>query len=127
MEIEIKRTDFSPLSTIGEMYIDGKFFCYTLEDKVRDVKIKGITAIPAGEYRVVINISNRFKVLMPLILDVPNFDGVRIHNGNTDKDTDGCILVGKTKGKDFIGSSRTAFAELMKLLKNEKTIKLTIT
>ncbi len=126
MEIEIKRTDFSPLSTIGEMYINGKFFCYTLEDKVRDVKIKGITAIPAGEYGVILTVSARFGVLMPLLLNVKGFDGVRIHNGNTDKDTEGCILVGKTKGKDFIGSSRTAFTELMKLLKKEKTIKLTI-
>lgn len=126
MEIVVKRTDFTLLSTIGEMYIDGKFFCYTLEDKVRDVKIKGITAIPTGEYGVILTVSARFGVLMPLLLNVKGFEGVRIHNGNTDKDTEGCILVGKTKGKDFIGSSRTAFTELMKLLKNEKTIKLTI-
>ena len=126
MEIEVKRTTFTDNSTIGEMYLNGRFFCYTLEDKVRDVKIDNETAIPTGEYGVIINMSNRFKRLMPLILNVKNFTGVRIHNGNSKKDTSGCILVGKTKGVDFIGDSVKAFNELMVILKNEKTIKLTI-
>lgn len=126
MEIVVKRMTFTDNSTIGEMFIDGKFFCYTLEDKVRDVKIKTITAIPYGEYEVKITMSNRFKKLMPLLLNVPNFEGVRIHAGNDSTHTEGCILVGNTKGKDFIGESVVAFNELMNKLKNEKSIKIKI-
>jgi hypothetical protein len=112
MDIQVVRKEFSGQSTIGEMSLDGAFECYTLEDVVRPVKIKGITAIPAGSYEVVVNFSERFQRLLPLLLNVPNYDGVRIHPGNTDRDTEGCILVGKTKKTDFIGSSRAAFATL---------------
>ena len=99
-------------STIGELHLDGQFECYTLEDCVRPVKIKGMTAIPAGSYEVVINFSERFQRLLPLLLNVPNFDGVRIHAGNTAADTEGCLLVGETQSADFIGKSRAAFDAL---------------
>jgi len=98
MKIEVKRIHRTEKSTIGEMYVDGVFQCYTLEDKEREVKIKSETAIPKGTYDVIINMSNRFKKEMPLLLKVPNFEGVRIHSGNTNHDTEGCILVGKTRG-----------------------------
>ena len=127
MKIEIKRLIKTENSTIGELTIDGKFECYTLEDKERDVKIKGETAIPKGTYKVIINQSNRFKKLLPLLLSVPNFEGVRIHPGNTNHDTEGCILVGRTKSKDFIGQSRKAFESLFAKMKVAKEITLIIT
>jgi hypothetical protein len=127
MVIKIKRLHKTDNSTIGELTIDGKFECYTLEDKERDVKIKCETAIPKGTYKVIINQSNRFKKLLPLLLDVPNFEGVRIHPGNTNHDTEGCILVGRTRSKDFIGQSRKAFATLFAKMKEAKEITLIIT
>jgi hypothetical protein len=124
MQIQVIRQTLSAKSTIGEMHIDGQFECFTLEDLVRPVKIKGVTAIPAGTYEVVVNFSARFQRLLPLLLNVPNFDGVRIHAGNTDADTEGCILVGQTKSPDFIGKSRLAFdavfAKIQAAAANEK-------
>ncbi len=124
MELILKRTDFTDESTIGELSINGAFECYTLEDKVRPVKVKGVTAIPAGDYEVVITFSERFKRPLPLLLNVPNFDGIRIHAGNSAKDTDGCILVGKTKQADFIGTSAIAldglFWKLVQATSHEK-------
>ena len=115
MEIILKRTNKTSKSTIGEFTLGGIKF-YTLEDTIRDNKLYGKTAIPKGRYRVVISYSPRFKQLMPLLLNVPNYKGVRIHWGNTAEHTEGCILVGFTKAKDFIGESRKAYAELMKIL-----------
>lgn len=126
MKIQIKRLYKTENSTIGEMTIDGKWECYTLEDVERDVKIKSETAISKGTYKVIINKSNRFKKLLPLLLNVPNFEGVRIHPGNTNHDTEGCILVGRTKSKDFIGQSRKAFESLFAKMKLAKEITLTI-
>ncbi|MDT4332771.1 DUF5675 family protein [Methylomonas sp. MED-D] len=124
MELNLTRVEFTDESTIGELSINGTFECYTLEDKVRPVKVKGMTAIPAGSYEIIINFSERFKKPLPLLLNVPNFDGVRIHPGNSAKDTEGCILVGKSKSADFVGSSRAAFETLFEKLKraaeNEK-------
>ena len=124
MEIKVIRETFTEDSTIGKMYINDKYHCYTLEDKVRDVKVQNVTAIPKGRYEVIINFSNRFKQLMPLLLNVPNFEGVRIHWGNYSKDTEGCILVGSSKAVNMVGNSRTQYAKLMnelkKATKNEK-------
>jgi len=120
MKIYIKRLHKTKNSTIGEMTIDGKFECYTLEDIERDVKIKSETAIPKGTYRVVINQSNRFKRLLPLLLNVKNFEGVRIHSGNSNHDTEGCILVGRTRSTDYIGQSRKAFDSLFKKMQDSK-------
>lgn len=120
MLITVKRKNFSETATIGEMLIDGKFLCHTLEDKVRDKgeKIFAKTAIPYGKYEVVTSMSNRFKKVLPLLLDVPNFAGIRIHSGNTSANTEGCLLVGTWDGKssDFIGNSRVAFDKFMPLL-----------
>lgn len=117
MEIKVIRETFTEDSTIGKMYINGKFHCFTLEDKVREQKIQNITAIPKGRYEVILNFSNRFQQQMPLLLNVPNYEGVRIHWGNYSKDTDGCILVGSTKAVNMIGNSRTQYAKLMTELK----------
>lgn len=131
MELLVKRKQFSDKATIGQMFIDGNAFCFTLEDKVRSagVKIPHETAIPAGSYSVVIGHSNRFNRDMPRVQNVPGFEGILIHYGNTDKDTDGCILVGNTSsGDDFIGSSRDAFGRLFdKLNAAQGPIVLTIT
>lgn len=126
MKLLLKRLHKTENSTIGELYVDGKFECYTLEDKEREVKIKGETAISKGTYKVIINQSNRFKRLLPLLLNVPNFEGVRIHSGNTNHDTEGCILVGKTRSKDFIGQSRKAFENLFAKMQKAKEITITV-
>ena len=143
MQITVKRTIFSDLSTEGELSIDGFFECYTLEDKdrglistqdlglINSLKVQNETAIPYGFYSVGINQSERFGRLMPIVNDVPGFAGVRIHSGNTAADTDGCILVGQQKGIDFIGSSRLAFDAFYERLeaavnRNEE-VQLTIT
>lgn len=126
MKLLLKRIHKTDISTIGELYIDGVFQCYTLEDIERDVKIKSETAIAKGKYKVMITMSNRFKRYMPLLLNVPNFQGVRIHAGNTNHDTEGCILVGQARSKDFIGQSRKAFDKLFKKLENAKEITIEI-
>jgi hypothetical protein len=126
MQITVKRLHKTDTSTIGELLIDGVFECYTLEDVERPVKIKNETAIPKGTYKVIINQSNRFKRLLPLLLNVPNFEGVRIHSGNTNHDTEGCILVGKIRNKNYIGQSRKAFEKLFKKMQAAKEISLTI-
>jgi len=128
MKLLLKRIHKTDKSTIGELYIDGKFECYTLEDVERKDKVYGKTAIPKGSYEVIMNMSNRFKKLMPLLLNVPNYEGVRIHTGNKAEDTEGCILLGKTRGIDFIGNSKKAVADFYtKLEKELKTKKVTLT
>lgn len=126
MVITVKRLYRTENSTIGELLINGIFECFTLEDKERSVKIKGETAIPKGTYKVIINESYRFKRLLPLLIDVPNFEGVRIHSGNSNHDTEGCILVGQTRNKNYIGQSRKAFEKLFKKMHEAKNITLTI-
>lgn len=128
MKINIKRLHKTDKSTIGEMFIDGKFECYTLEDVERKEKIFGKTAIPTGTYEVIITMSNRFKKRMPLLLAVPNYSGVRIHTGNTAEDTEGCIILGQTRTLNFIGGSRLAVAKFYpKLEKALELGKVTIT
>lgn len=114
MKMLLKRGTPSETSTIGELYIDGAFECYTLEDPVRPAGVKkfGVTAILAGIYKVVRTLSPRFGKPMPLLVDVPGFEGIRIHWGNYARDTEGCILVGRSKSEDFIGQSILAYNTL---------------
>jgi hypothetical protein len=105
MKLKLVREYFTPTETLGSLYIDDKFFCYTLEDKDRGLlqsdkleetiakKIKTVTAIPYGKYKVSVTMSNRFKRPMPLIYDVPGFEGIRLHGGNTHFSTEGCPLI----------------------------------
>ena len=113
MQIEVKRFEFGDHWTIGRMFIDGKEFCYTLEPKVRppeEPKVPKCTAIPYGTYTLTHSMSGHFGCDMPLLVGVPNFSEVRIHQGNTDAATEGCILVGSTwNGGDFVGNSVVAF------------------
>ena len=97
MEIIVNRIFKASTYTIGELSVDGNYICDTLEDRVRPTgeKVYGETAIPYGTYTVTLSYSNRFKKTMPEILNVPNFSGIRIHCGNSSKDTEGCLLVVK--------------------------------
>ena len=128
MLLTVKRTNFTEESTIGELFIDGKFFCYTLEDKDRGLtdsmslaeiklrKIFGITCIPYGKYKVVLSMSPKFGKVLPEIQGVKGYSGIRIHTGNTAKDSLGCLLVGKKKAFNQIFESTAAMRELMLML-----------
>jgi len=102
---------------IGDLHIDGEFFCHSLEDEIRPdgVKIYGKTAIPAGEYKLILTMSNRFKRLMPLLVDVEGFSGVRLHGGNTSEDSHGCPLIAfNTDYVKIWGSAEKALTKLLK-------------
>lgn len=119
MIITVKRRWFTPQSAIGELWINGALFCYTLEDTVRDPnapKVPGRTAIPPGNYKLIIDHSPRFGRQMPHILDVPGFVGIRIHAGNDPTDTEGCLLLGMERGIDRVLRSREAFRAFMSIL-----------
>ena len=121
---EIKLAD----RTLGTLTCDGIKVCHTLEDVERvlgpngEGKIYGKTAIPHGTYRVVLDMSQRFKKILPRMLDVPFFEGIRIHVGNKPEDTDGCILVGMSIiGQDehrWVGASTIAHEILMRKLES---------
>lgn len=129
MQLLLERLQLDPDVTIGCLHVDGDFECWTLEDVVRapGVKVKGATAIPAGTYRVDITWSNRFQQPMPLLLSVPMFEGIRIHPGNTQADTEGCILVGLDRLARSIGRSRKAYAALFAKLREAKARARSIT
>ena len=114
MIIELFRGTFTTKTTIGKLYIDGTYQCDTLEDVVRPKgeKVYGKTAIPTGEYEVVINFSKKYQRLMIQIMNVPMFEGIRIHSGNKAEDTEGCILVGTRKSIDWISNSVKAYKPL---------------
>lgn len=126
MELKLERDELREDFTLGKLFVDNVFFCYVVEDKVRPEKIKAVTAIPYGRYKVIVNMSNRFKKLMPLLIDVPFFEGVRIHSGNTAKDTEGCLIVGMARTENGVGLSRVAFTKLMEKLKGQNNIYITI-
>lgn len=131
MELTLNRIFLGGSATIGELLINDKHLCDTLEDRVRPEgeKVYGKTAIPEGTYEVKLTHSPRFKKILPEILNVPNFSGIRIHTGNSSKDTEGCILVGTWDGEkeDWISDSRTAFEKLMSLLQKAEDKKESIT
>ena len=112
MNLKLNRKYKGTDCIIGELSVNGKFECYTLEDVERPVKIAGVTAIPRGNYEIIISWSARFGKPLPLLLQVPNYDGVRIHQGNTAANTEGCILVGTVKKSNSIEKSAVAFSAL---------------
>ncbi len=132
MKLTLKRTDFTADSTIGNLYINDKFFSYVLEDKDRGLtqsmniieikarKVFGLTAIPYGTYKVILSMSNRFKRLMPEILNVKGFEGIRIHRGNTAANSLGCLIVGLKKSPNSVYESTAAETALMRVLQAEK-------
>lgn len=119
MKINVKRCIIEPDTTIGVLKLNNKFHCFTLEDGIREEKIMGKTAIPKGTYKISLTFSNRFRKVLPLLENVPNFIGVRIHSGNTNADTEGCLLVGETIiNNNTIGDSKKAMDKLMLILKS---------
>jgi hypothetical protein len=100
--LELKRDGYVH-PNLGKLFVDGKLLGQTLEDQDRHLeaggekKIYGETAIPRGQYRVQLSYSQRFKRIMPEVLDVPGFTGIRLHGGNTEEDTDGCPLLGAVR------------------------------
>ena len=130
MEITIKRKFKGNNYTIGSLYIDGKYFCDTLEDidrgltdsmsdsYIATIKVINQTAIPIGTYKVTITYSNRFKKLLPLINNVKGFSGIRIHSGNTKEDTSGCILVGFNTEVGKVVNSKVTYDKLFNLLQD---------
>lgn len=118
MRIKVERLQCDPDVTIGSMSVDGDWEAWTLEDVVRPVKVPGDTAIPAGVYDIIVSYSPHFQEDLPLLLNVPNFEGVRIHSGNTTADTEGCLLVGHDRYAKSIGHSRFAFSTLFTKIKD---------
>ena len=117
MHIRVMREPSINDTTLGSLFIDDHWQCHTLEDVIRPTgeKVHSKTAISPGRYRLILSMSNRFKKIMPEVLNVPMFTGIRIHSGNTAKDTAGCLLVGQTRSVETrsIGRSRFAYTALM--------------
>jgi hypothetical protein len=120
MNILVERFDSGSKDTLGRLYIDGKFYCYTLEDEKREVKVKGDTRIPEGTYKVVFYDSPSHGKESLLIKDVPNFQYILIHPGNTEDDTMGCLLpglrIGSLNGKRAVLDSKTAFKKIYSVI-----------
>lgn len=114
--------------TIGRVYIDGEFYCNSMEDKDRGLadwmsvgeiskkKVYGETAIPTGKYKVTMTYSAKYKRVMPQVMNVKGFAGIRIHSGNTAKDSLGCILLGKNDKPGWISNSRNICKKFEELL-----------
>ena len=146
--ILVQRTYRGSAYTIGKLFIDGNYICDTLEDvdrglssnmsedEIKKIKIYGETAIPTGTYKVIMNVvsekfKNRvwakpYKGKLPRLVDVPGYEGVLIHPGNTADDTSGCILVGRNKVKGQVVESQNTFHSLMNILKGDNDITITI-
>lgn len=129
MIIDLYRKYRKPDYTIGSLSINGERFCETIEDtdrgltndmKPKDIaviKVKGKTAIPTGKYKVNVNWSPRFRKELPILEDVPCYEGVRIHSGNTAKDTEGCILPGRNTKVGMVTNSREWTDKLVTMIK----------
>ena len=128
MKLTLKRIALRQTYTIGKLYIDDNYFCDTLEDTVRDLnkdgkfdngekKINGKTAIPYGTYEIKWTYSPRFKKYTPQLMNVPSFEGIRIHSGNQSKDTEGCLLLGENKKVGMVLNSRATINKFYPLIK----------
>jgi hypothetical protein len=149
MNLKLQRRFLGSGYTIGSLYIDGEYFCDTLEDtdrglrqsmsiaEIRQKKIAGQTAIPTGTYRVTMDtVSPKYSVRqayrfcsgkLPRLIDVPGYEGILIHIGNFDSDTEGCILVGENKVKGQVINSTETFRRLYEILKTADSINIEIT
>ena len=131
MNLTLKRLNLTPNYTEGELYVNGVYFCKTLEDTNRDLnkngqfdnnekKVYGETCIPYGKYKVILSYSPKFKRELPEILEVPDFQGIRIHRGNKISDTLGCILCGEKIKNGYLSNSTPYEIKLVELFKQAK-------
>lgn len=129
MKLTLKRIALRPTYTIGKLYIDDVYFCDTIEDTVRDLnkngkfdngekKVHSKTAIPYGIYEIKWTYSPRFKKYTPQLMNVPSFEGIRIHAGNTSADTEGCLILGKNKQVGKVLNSRATINKFYPIIKN---------
>lgn len=127
MELRVERLWPKENYTVGRLYVNNEFFSNTLEDKIIDKdksgvfdngekKVYGESAIPYGKYKVIYNWSPKFGRNLPRLLDVPHFEGILIHSGNTAKDSFGCILVGKNTSKGMLSESRYTSDKLNEII-----------
>jgi len=137
IKLLLKRIARKSSYTIGKLFVDGEYFCDTLEDtdrldegmsldEIKKLKQPGQTAIPEGSYKVIMSVSPKFKRLLPRLQNVPGFEGVLIHRGNTAKDTAGCILVGENKKVGMVLNSTYYEERLVELLKHDNNISIEI-
>ena len=128
MKLTLKRIALRSTYTIGRLYVDGNYFCDTLEDTVRDLnkngkfdngekKVYGKTAIPYGTYEIKWTYSPRFKKYTPQLMNVPSFEGIRIHSGNTSSDTEGCLILGENKQVGKVLNSRATINKFYPIIK----------
>lgn len=143
MKFNLIRKYFTEYSTIGELFHDGKFICFILEDKdrmldsfwdierIKKEKIYGRTAIPTGEYVIEWTYSNKYQKAMPQVMNVKGYEGIRIHSGNTSEHTMGCLLPGTTMTTDNVQRSKEATMKLYNIIKlaidNRETVTIKIT
>lgn len=123
----LKREVFTDHYTLGTLFADGEQVAYTCEDADRDLetggtKLAGETAIPRGRYRLTVDMSKRFSQLMPLIKDVPQFSGVRIHGGNSYHDTEGCPLIGAVRTTDGVACCRGVVNKLVWMVRDAERV-----
>ena len=132
MNLTLKRLNLTPNYTEGELYVNGVYFCKTLEDTNRDLnkngqfdnnekKVYGETCIPYGKYKIILSYSPKFKRELPEILEVPNFQGIRIHRGNKISDTLGCVLCGEKVKNGYLSNSTPYEIKLVELFKQAKS------
>ena len=132
MNLTLKRLNLTPNYTEGELYVNGVYFCKTLEDTNRDLnkngqfdnnekKVYGETCIPYGKYKVILSYSPKFKRELPEILEVPDFQGIRIHRGNKISDTLGCVLCGEKVKNGYLSNSTPYEINLVELFKQAKS------
>nr|DAG99727.1 MAG TPA: hypothetical protein [Crassvirales sp.] len=138
MKLELKRIALKPNYTIGKLFINGTYYCDTIEDKVIDInkngkfddglnKVMHQTAIPYGTFKVVVNYSPKFKRELPRLLDVPYFEGILIHNGNDQNSSSGCIIVGENKTVGKVTNSTFYMNNLTARIKDAQNKGETIT
>ena len=138
IKLKLKRIYKGLKYTIGKLFINDEYFCDTIEDTDRGLKssmsieyikkkkVYAKTAIPTGTYKIEMTYSNKFKRILPLLVDVKGFSGIRIHRGNTEIDSSGCIIVGENKVKGKVINSTRYEIALVNKLSNEDDIEITI-
>ncbi len=136
MNLSLIRDTFTETSTTGKLFIENDFECFLLEDQDRKLeaggkKVYGRTAIPRGRYKIELDWSPKYGRDMPHVLDVPQFDGIRIHTGNRSEDSEGCLIPGQERTEDYVRNSKLAFDALLQKLNlawaNNEEVWLTIT